>query len=668
MTSLEFSNLKVARAFNLANQLVSEPHYLFCSKATSYSINDSVIETPHESEVTLPTQLYDDMIFGKKITSSDTALLTKKIIWTSNTVYDQYASSDILLQDKNFYVARKSGSDWFVYKCISNNGGVPSTTAPSGNSSVVFETVGDGYQWKYLYTYPDASFLRFSTDDYMPVTSNTTATSAAVKGSIDAIHVSTQGSTYPNRFVGAWASGDIAYGSSSTTYRLNTSASNLVNFYKNCIIMMTSGAADGEYRTITGYSVSGSLKLITIDNAFTTTPSIADTFEIYPKIQITGDGTETANCVARAVLDNTSGLLQKVEVLYAGAGYRKAIATVMKDASVSVTTPAVLDAAISPGNGHGSDPYNELNAGRLVVCVDVANTEGGNIIAANDYRTFGIIKNPEYQNLKITIDGTGQIGTFQVGETVEQYRDIKANGTVSISNSSTTVSGSNTAFNDELVSGSKVLITNGVNNWYSTVNLVSNNTSFQLTSQPSWSNGSCTLRVVTSIATGRVTNVSSGFLLVDTVTKAFNSTNTKILGANSSTTSLITVANTQNYTIQGRTTNSFGTFNQVDIIEGTIQSGTFVQDEILIQNTATAIVHSVVDTANTDSIAMIDVSGTFQTGVQVVGNTSGATFMPSNKYNGFIKRNTGEFMYVQNVAPISRASNKSERMRIVLEM
>jgi hypothetical protein len=71
--------------------------------------------------------VYKNLLFGKKVSPTDIAYMTRRINWTSGTVYDEYRDDDPDLFSKNFYVVNSS---FRVYKCISNNNGAPSTVEP----------------------------------------------------------------------------------------------------------------------------------------------------------------------------------------------------------------------------------------------------------------------------------------------------------------------------------------------------------------------------------------------------------------------------------------------------------------------------------------------------------------------------------------------------------
>jgi hypothetical protein len=153
------------------------------------------------------------MLAAKRITSSDISYVIPRRNWTAGTVYDYYRhdygnritgttttqtgdSGAASLWDATFYVLT---STYQVFKCLDNNGGAAVT---SGNEPSVAEgtttilTTGDGYKWKYMYTLTAAQQTNFLSTDFMPVSTNTTISNAAVDGGIDIVKVKTGGSSF----------------------------------------------------------------------------------------------------------------------------------------------------------------------------------------------------------------------------------------------------------------------------------------------------------------------------------------------------------------------------------------------------------------------------------------------------------------------------------------
>ena len=54
-------------------------------------------------------------------------------------------------------------------------------------------TTGDSYRWKYMYTIPVASVLKFFSNDYMPVFTNDAVKTNAVAGEIDTVVINSAG-------------------------------------------------------------------------------------------------------------------------------------------------------------------------------------------------------------------------------------------------------------------------------------------------------------------------------------------------------------------------------------------------------------------------------------------------------------------------------------------
>ena len=161
---------------------------------------------------------YDDMISLKRVLASDTIQVCRRTDWVSpeqttgglGFTYDMYrhdyspsktaSSGATKLYDSDFYVVN---SQYQVYKVIYNGtspsdpNGKPSTVEPTGTSTSII-TTSDGYRWKYMYTIPVAQVLKFFSDEFMPVFTNTAVQTNAVAGEIDTVVINSAGSGYNN--------------------------------------------------------------------------------------------------------------------------------------------------------------------------------------------------------------------------------------------------------------------------------------------------------------------------------------------------------------------------------------------------------------------------------------------------------------------------------------
>ena len=170
---------------------------------------DTVPLTPVDS-VQDEYYYFDDMLAAKRVTSADVSYVVPRRNWTAGVVYDYYRhdygnritgttttqtsdSGASTLWDSTFYVLT---STYQVFKCLDNNGGAVTV---SGNEPSVAEgtttilTTGDGYKWKYMYTLSAAQQTNFLSTDFMPVSTNTTISNAAVDGGIDIVKIKTAG-------------------------------------------------------------------------------------------------------------------------------------------------------------------------------------------------------------------------------------------------------------------------------------------------------------------------------------------------------------------------------------------------------------------------------------------------------------------------------------------
>lgn len=143
---------------------------------------------------------WTDMMAAKRIQTTDVSHATRRIDWTTGTVYPQYDNTTTIVGTDNFYVMT---DDYNVYKCIGNNNGAASTVKPTGTSTSTF-TTADAYVWKYMFTVTTADALKFLNATYIPVkllTSNDGSAQwnvqqAAIDGAIHAIKVVSGGAGF----------------------------------------------------------------------------------------------------------------------------------------------------------------------------------------------------------------------------------------------------------------------------------------------------------------------------------------------------------------------------------------------------------------------------------------------------------------------------------------
>lgn len=673
------SNFHVATAANFIDSFANNDYFMYAARHIPYANTDTDIPTPNNSVQATHIDPYNNMVFAKRIANTDVKHMVHKYLWSSNTYYDMYDHEDTALDGKQFFITVDDDTEYNVWKCLFNNSNstsnTNSTVAPSRVGSAAdlnpVET-GDGYVWKYMYTITKTQYEDFATSLYVPVTANSDVVAGATKGTIEVIEVTTAGSGYDNHIAaGTFLSTDITVDGIPTFYGAPATAASIDDYYQGCVIKITSGVANGEYRRIVNYEGTTGTKKFIIDRAFINTPAAGDTYEVHPYVFVWGDGSESTPAEGIAYIDSAaSNSISRIDMLNVGEGYRYAESyPADQPSSIPVTisstyiqlpevvstganfTEASLRPIISPKDGHGSDPYNELFAKRVCVSSKFEESESGTIPIENDYRQVGVIKNPLFTEVDMNITGTVGPG-FSVGEKVYQYRKLKLHGNVSVNVDSTTIQKTNFG----LISSNVAIISNGTG-YDSTANneLVFDNTGTGGSGATATfaNNGSGEIISVT------VTSQGNGYVTAPTAIPAIGAG-----GSNAQFT--IALANPDTPTFQ----DAFEVGDYVLVTDGSnsfISTVSNVPEDyrITVANTnssftadnceISAIVveaSGVVSTSGVSSITLANVAGVFSTGSRIigVGGQYGNTVVPvsgtTSTITGTINvndRNAGSF-------------------------
>ena len=212
---------------------VSEPSssnvYLTFGRAAAWA-NDAAPPQANTS-VRNTYDVWKNMIGGKRITGNNIRHAVPRINWTPGIVYDVYDDLIDSLQQTSatdkFYVIT---SEYNVFKCLSNNGGVPSTVMPNILVTTTHFQTADGYIWKFMYTLTAEEKLRFLTTSFMPVKTITENDNSqqwlvqenSIDGAIHVINVTNGGSGYTANDVVVSITGDGFYANAFAV--LNTSS------------------------------------------------------------------------------------------------------------------------------------------------------------------------------------------------------------------------------------------------------------------------------------------------------------------------------------------------------------------------------------------------------------------------------------------------------------
>jgi hypothetical protein len=231
-------------------------YYLFAGDHVDRTT--TTIPTPLDKNSEVEFGAWNNMQFGKRITSSDIKPVTRKIAWSTGTRYTMYDDTDDDIFEQDFFVMVDETSFLHVYKCLDNNGNTTSTSQPTfahivGSNTSLYET-SDGYRWKYMYSFSASEDDKFSTAEFIPVVANSDVVSQADRGVIDVVKIDDGGKNYGNYTSGTFVSGDIRISGNDLLFQVANSDLNTTNgYYTGCLIYISSGTAVGSYKTINDY-------------------------------------------------------------------------------------------------------------------------------------------------------------------------------------------------------------------------------------------------------------------------------------------------------------------------------------------------------------------------------------------------------------------------------
>ena len=414
-------------------------YYMFAARSLPFG-NDADPPNPELSIQKSYYEIYDEMLFGKKVDADDVYRVIRNRAWVSGTVYDIYDPEDSDLHEKPFFTITKESAEYSVFKCLDNKNRTPSTDRPLKSETSPddeYYSTNDGYVWKYMFSIPQNLYDDFATLNFFPVVPDANVAANSVAGSIESYIIERDGINY-----NSYANGHIreaAVAGNNLIMALESDTSDLsanTDFYKNNSIYIRSGRGAGQVRVVAEYIVTGSERRILVNEEFETLPDRTSVFEIGPRIHILGDGYEAA---AIATVNTSANSIHSIEVVNRGYGYTFAEAQILANTgyidaqsnSVILADTASIKAIVSPKGGHGSDPYDELYARGVVVSATFDGNENQTIPASNDFRKFGLLKNPLFSNTVLTVDsaiGFADGNKIQQGSATAEISAVNADG------------------------------------------------------------------------------------------------------------------------------------------------------------------------------------------------------------------------------------------------
>lgn len=640
----------------------SNSYYFFIGDCVSQNSPTILLDYPKDTLI----DCYHNMIMGKRITANNTMPVIRNIPYTSNKVYELYDDSDKFLQEKDYYVIVDENAYSHVYKVLDNNFNSNSTVQPTFSditgANTNFYRTSDGYLWKYMYSVSDSDVTKFGTTDFFPVSSNTTVLNSAIPGAIDFIEVNKQGSGYNNYLYDTFAGADIAINGNTQVYAITNSVSSSLNgFYTDSLIYLSEGTGQGQYRTIIDYFLSNSGRYIVLDSAFKIKPTNGTKYQITPKVNIYGSGSQTINAAARALINAySSNSVYRVELLERGENYTYITANVTAANVVSVIEKSELRPIYSPSKGHGYDPVKELNCNHL--CINT--TLNSNTITINtaSFAQIGILKTPKFNSARIKF--SNNYGTFISGENIFKIKPLQISPRANVSLTSVTITSNTSDFINQVVVGDVIYLKSNTDNQLAVVNSVINSTAISIQSNGYFSSNSTIIYLANksakSVCNSMVNSTSVDLRSIE----VGYITGDLLIGESSGAIGYVNSISISNQT------KNFDTYIGLYKYECSIVTGTFTANEIVsLGNTAqsNAILHSTITNGSNVTIYAANQVGSFDIGSSIIGSNSSAVAIIQNKYLPEIIFGSGDVIYLENIEPKTRSNNDTETFKTIFE-
>lgn len=372
-------------------------YYAFAANPIAYSGNT----TPTLTSDDYSTSFTNDwqMIFGKKLKSTDIVPVISNKAWKANTVYNRYDNTVANLTNYYTIVPPSTvGGSYNVYKCIDNANNSPSLYPPDQVQQQSF-TKTDGYTWRYITSIPSSLYNKSATNNYAPITSNTTIIASAFSYSgIEVVMINSGGVGYS-----CYTNGVIQSVSNSTLLQIQTNSSPDNDFYtKNGIYIYNTGSTTGQLKTIQKYVSNLTGNWVYLDSPVNTDVIVAGTagsnnlnqnatkYYISPKVVFETDGDGTPAAIS--YINPSSNSISSIKIIETGTGISWANVSIQSNTTYG--SGANLYAIVPPPGGHGSNPQAEMGVNGFVVTFNFSNTESNTILVTTQYNKIGLIKNP----------------------------------------------------------------------------------------------------------------------------------------------------------------------------------------------------------------------------------------------------------------------------------
>ena len=337
----KFRQHNATQFYESFSEAAGNSYYLFIGKASPFTTgtsggSDGSPPTPVDG-VSEEYYVWDDMIAAKQITSSFISYAIPRRDWANGNIYDQYhhaiSSSNTadsgatnIFNSTFFFLT----ADYRVYKVLDNNGGTAySGSAPTSESTSPF--AAGGYVLQYMYSLTSSEVEKYLTTDFMPVSTDSAVSTAAVDGTISSLNI-TAGSGYTDGtyYTAVYGDGTDQGTSDGAIIRITVTSGSIQSF----------GLTAGTNSTIEAGGAAYTYGTVNLSSGYTFSDSTLDT------------------------------------------------------ASAMGGTGGNIEIVVAPKGGHGYDSIAELGGHYIMMNTTLTQAEGDDFTTANDFRRVGVVVDP----------------------------------------------------------------------------------------------------------------------------------------------------------------------------------------------------------------------------------------------------------------------------------